>query len=274
MNQSFKKNLKGLLKKYEIKSSKKLGQHFLIDKKAIQKIIKAGNIKQSETVLEIGPGPGILTTELTKLAKKVIAVEKDEKMCKMLKKEFEGIHNLKIIEEDILKLNLNILEKNYKVIANIPYYITSCLIRKLLEEKNRPKEIILTIQKEVAQRICSKPPKMNLLAVSVQFYATAEIISYISKKSFWPIPKVDSAIIKIIPFKSNSQKEKDNFFKIVRAGFSQPRKQLLNNLYKGLKLNSKKDVEQLLLKEGICPKRRAETLIIEEWIKLAKLWKT
>jgi len=152
------------------------------------------------------------------------------------------------------------------VVANIPYYLTSPLIRKFLEEKNPPQEMVLMLQKEVAQRICSKPPDMNLLAVSVQFYAEPKIISYVSKNCFWPAPKIDSAIIKIIP-KIKKQIKNDLFFKVVKAGFSQPRKQLVNNLSKTLKLTKEQTIA-LLIKNNIKPNQRAETLSIEDWIKL------
>ena len=151
--------------------------------------------------------------------------------------------------------------------ANLPFYITAPVIRKFLESKNPPKEMVLIIQKEVAQRICAKPPKMSILAVSVQFHANVKIISYISKKSFRPSPKVDSAIIKITPYQKYKKVNSKQFFKIVKAGFSHPRKQLTNNLANGLKLNKQK-INNLLLKNGIKPKQRAETLFVNDWINL------
>ncbi|PIR72642.1 MAG: hypothetical protein COU42_00480 [Candidatus Nealsonbacteria bacterium CG10_big_fil_rev_8_21_14_0_10_36_24] len=157
------------------------------------------------------------------------------------------------------------------MVSNLPFYITAPIIRKFLEAKNSPKEMVLLVQKEVAQRICARPPDMNLLAISVQFYAKPEIISYVSKKSFWPIPKVDSAIIKIVPQKKYNV-NKDLFFKIVKAGFSQPRKQLANNLSKMLKLN-KQEISSLLLKNNIKPTLRAEALTIKDWILLTKVLK-
>ncbi|MFN3302081.1 MAG: 16S rRNA (adenine(1518)-N(6)/adenine(1519)-N(6))-dimethyltransferase RsmA, partial [Patescibacteria group bacterium] len=167
--------------------------------------IKSANLSKDDVVLEIGPGTGILTLELAKRAKKVIAVEKDEKMIEILKDVLKnsGIQNVQIIKGDILKLLTSHfqLPTSFKVVGNIPYYLTSRLLRNLLELKKKPKLIVLMVQKEVAQRICAKPPKMNLLAVSVQFYGKPEIVSYVSKKSFWPRPKVDSAIIKISEIK-------------------------------------------------------------------------
>jgi 16S rRNA (adenine1518-N6/adenine1519-N6)-dimethyltransferase len=158
-------------------------------------------------------------------------------------------------------------------VANIPYYLTSHLIRKFLELERKPKLIVLMVQKEVAQRICAKPPKMNLLAVSVQFYAKPEIISFVSKNCFWPRPKVDSAITKISNIKKQKATNNEKlFFEIVRAGFSHPRKQLINNLSKKLG-RKKEEIKKLLSQLGISPKKRAEELSIEDWMKLTKLIK-
>jgi 16S rRNA (adenine1518-N6/adenine1519-N6)-dimethyltransferase len=264
------KNIKELLAKYNAKPSKGLGQNFLIDKNIFQKIIDAGNLKPDDIVLEVGPGIGNLTLKLAEKVKKVIAVEKDKLMIEILKETVASHKNIEVVNADILKHSL---PKNYKVVANIPYYLTSPLIRKLLEDKNPPLEIVLMIQKEVAQRICAKPPKMNLLASSVQFYARAEIISYVSKNCFWPSPKVDSAIIKIVP-ENKFDVAPDLFFKVVKAGFSQPRKQLVNNLtilknLNGVKLD-KYSVAAWLLKNNLQPNARAQTLTINDWINLAK----
>ena len=191
------KNIKEILAKYETKASKGLGQNFLIDKNILNKILEAADLKSDDTVLEVGPGLGTLTQELAKKAKRVIAVEKDETMIEILKETLAEYKNVEVINEDILKYDLQIAD--YKLVANIPYYLTSPLIRKFLESKNPPKEIVLMMQKEVAQRICAKPGDMSLLAVSVQFYADAKIISIVSKNCFYPAPKIDSAIIKITP---------------------------------------------------------------------------
>ncbi len=272
MNLFLKKEIKNLLKEYNIRPSKKLGQNFLIDKGAIKKIIEAAELKTKEIVLEIGPGVGTLTQEIAKKTKKVIAVEKDSKMLEILEKTLKNFNNIKIIQKDILGFQVSSFKfQEYKVVANLPFYLTGPIIRKFLETETLPKEMILVVQKEVAQRICAKPPRMSVLAVSVQIYAIPKIISYISKKSFWPQPKVDSAIIKIIPknaeFLSQPNIKIQYFFKIVKAGFSQPRKQLANNLSKELKIDKKK-TEQWLLKNKIIPSQRAETLTVEDWLKL------
>ncbi len=269
------KTLKELLSKYETRPSKGLGQNFLIDKKVLKRIIESADIKPNDIILEVGPGAGTLTQELARKAKKVIAVEKDRTMIEILKETLKDFNNVEVVQGDILKLNLEHYTLNpYKIIANIPYYLTSPLIRKFLEEKNQPQEMILMLQKEVAQRICAKPPQMSLLAVSVQFYAEPKIISYVSKNCFWPPPKVDSAIIKIKP-QINTEKKQidaDLFFKIVKAGFSQPRKQLAGNLSKILKIDKEKTTAWLL-KNNIKPNQRAETLNVEDWIRLAKTGK-
>ena len=271
------KVIKTLLRKYRIFPSKRFGQNFLVDKTILFKIIETACLKPKDIVLEIGPGIGTLTQEIAKIVKKLIAVEKDFKMVEILKETTKSFKNVKIIQADILKTyNLQLTTYNYKVVANLPYYIVSPVIRKFLEAPNPPKEMILMVQKEVAQRICARPPDMNLLAVSVQFYAKPKIISYVSKESFWPKPKVDSAIIRITPRQPAPYRNevsgagfREQFFKIVKAGFSQPRKQLVNNLSKMLKLD-KEIVKIWLLKNNIQPAQRAGTLSIGDWKNLVK----
>ena len=273
------KIIKELLGKYETRPSKGLGQNFLIDKKILEKIITAADINRppsalsgggGDTILEVGPGIGVLTQALAERGERVVAIEKDETMIEILKETVKDFKNIEVINADILKIDpadYKLANGKYKIVANIPYYLTSPLIRKFLEEKNRPTEIILMLQKEVAQRICSTPPDMSLLSVSVQFYAEPKIISYVSKNCFWPAPKIDSAIIKIVPENKYSVPT-DLFFKVVKAGFSQPRKQLAGNLSKTLEIEKKKTAEWLL-KNGIEPKQRAETLSIADWVNLA-----
>ncbi len=278
MNFALLRETKAFLKKYSTWPVKRLGQNFLIDKKVLNKIIEATGLKKNDIVLEIGSGTGILTQELARITKRVITVEKDPKMIGILKETLKKLENVEIIQGDILKINpitFNLKTKNYKIIANLPYYITSPVIRKFLERNEvRPCYMVLMVQKEVAQRICAKPPDMNLLAVSVQFYAKPEIISYVSKKSFWPIPKIDSAILRIAPLINADKKliNADLFFKIIKAGFSQPRKQILNNLSKSLKIDKEK-TKLWLLKNKIHSTQRAETLDVEDWIKLTKTYR-
>jgi len=271
MDLTSKKFIKNLLKKYNIYPSKILGQNFLISKEVLEKILDAANLKSKDVVLEIGPGIGTLTKELAKKVKQVIAIEKDSKMIKILKETLKDFKNVKIIQGDILKIeNCKLkIENLYKVVANLPYYITSPVLRKFLESDFKPKEMILMVQKEVAQRIVALAPDMNLLAISVQFFAKPEIISFVSKNCFWPKPKVDSAIIRLKVTGNRLEVDKDLFFKIARAGFAQPRKQLVNSLSNGLKLEKEK-VRNWLKENEIKPERRAETLDIKDWIKLTK----
>lgn len=265
--------IKELLVKYRAKPSKIMGQNFLIDRTTLKKIIEAGQLTQEDIIVEVGPGIGTLTKELAQKVKKVIAIEKDRTMVEILKETLKNYNNIEVVQGNALLNTTHKIPTRYKVIANIPYYLTSPLIRKFLEEKHQPETMVLMVQKEVAQRICSTPPHMSLLAVSVQFYAKAKIISYISNKCFWPSPKVDSAIINITP-KTNLEKvDNDLFFKIVKAGFSQPRKQLINNLSKFLNKDlpaqaGKNHIREWLLKNNINPQQRAETLSIQDWINL------
>ena len=270
--------IKELLKKYEARPSKGLGQNFLIDKNILQKIIVASEIKSTDTILEVGPGLGTLTKELAQRSGRVVAVEKDETMIEILK-ETTAIHkNIEVINADILTLNPKpYILTPYKIVANIPYYLTSPLIRKFLEFETPPQEMILMLQKEVAQRICAKQGSMSLLAVSVQFYADAKIAFYVPKTCFWPSPKVDSAIIKIMP-KEKPAIAPELFFSVVKAGFAHPRKQLVNNLttlksVDGVKSSNldeiKKQISSWLLNNNIKPSQRAETLSVSDWVKLA-----
>jgi len=269
-----------MFKKYHFQPSKRLGQHFLISQKALQKIIQTAEISKKDIVLEIGPGLGVLTQELAQRAKKVIAVEKDKRMVEILKDVLKDHRNTEIIHGDILDIirdspSDTVLESrtvseglSLKIVANIPYYLTSPLIRLFLELKNPPQEMILLIQKEVAQRICAKPPKMSLLAVAVQFYSQPKIISYVSKKSFWPQPKVDSAIIKIAQIKKLENINPEKFFRIVKAGFASPRKQLINNLSQKLNLDRGK-IKKALTQCHLDIQVRAENLSVEDWINLS-----
>lgn len=263
-------SLKGQMEKYELKPNKLLGQNFLVDKNALAKIVSTAELSKNDTVLEIGPGLGALTEKIGERAGKVIAVEKDKQLARILKEKFGSNKNIEVVEGDILKVLGELKIENYKVVANIPYYLTSRLIRLLLESPQPPREIILTIQKEVAERICAKPPKMTLLSAAVQFYAQPKIMAHISKNAFWPKPKVDSAVIKITPAISlKTKKQSEKFFKIIKAGFSAPRKQLLNNLSRGLKYERGK-LEKIMALLKIDPKQRAETLSINNWLKLSK----
>ena len=279
-----KNRIKAIFNQYGAYPSKGLGQNFLINKSVLKKIIKSADLTKKEVILEIGPGIGNLTRELAHKAKRIIAVEKDPKLVRILKETLEDFENIEIIQGDILKIQdakypkaipsgcygAGKIQDTYKIVANLPFYIVAPVIRKFLESEFPPKEMVLVVQKEVGQRICAKPPKMNLLAVSVQFYAEPEIISYVSKKSFWPQPKVDSAILKIIPRKSPTRPGLVNlFFRVVKAGFSQPRQMLINNLAKKLEIEKEK-IKEILKENNISPSQRPETLTIKNWRNLAR----
>lgn len=268
------KNIPG---SYNFKPNKLLGQNFLADKNILEKIISAAEISKNDTILEIGPGLGALTQRMGERAGKIIAIEKDKQLAQALKRKFEDKNNVEIIEGDILNFlkNSDLFKnseiKNYKIVANIPYYLTSHLIRLVLELPEPPKEIILMIQKEVALRICARPPKMSLLSTAVQFYAEPKILFRVSKSAFWPRPKVDSAVIKITPH-AGRKLDKNQiafFFKILHAGFSSPRKQLLNNLAAGLG-RKKEEMEKILEELELDFRRRPQTLDVDDWLKIAK----
>jgi len=268
-------NLKKQLKEHGIRPLKRLGQNFLINDKAADKFIEALQLSKEDIVVEVGSGTGFLTKKLSQRAKMVIAIEKDEKMAEISKENLGNLKNIKFIKGDVLKEADEEISRlsSYKLCGNIPYYITSALIRKFLECRKKPESMVLIIQKELAKRITASPPKMSMLAVSVQFYSKPKTITYVSKKNFWPSPKVDSAILRIADINSEiSESYRDSFFKLVKAGFSKTKKKILNNLLKVLKLN-KEEIKLQLVKNDMDPDRRAETLNIEEWKRLTKSFK-
>lgn len=270
MDLTLPENIRNLLKRHDARAQKRLGQHFLTDKTFLFKTIEAAELNSKDIALEIGPGIGSLTQELAKAAGRVVAVEKDRKMIEVLGETLAETQNVEIVQADALKFQMS---KPYKLVANLPYYITSPVIRKFLEAENPPELMVLMIQKEVAQRICARPPEMSLLTVAVQFYAKPQIVCHVPKSAFWPQPKVDSAIIKLqIGPTIESEVGREQFFKIVRTGFSQPRKQLINNFCTGFG-TSRQQAEAWLLENGIQPSQRAETLTVEDWIKLTKSFK-
>lgn len=270
-----KKTIKEELKRKGFTPNKRLSQNFLVVQGPVLQLLRAADLQKEDLVLEIGPGLGVLTKELAKHAKRVLAIEKDRGLARSLKEDFARLSNVEIIEGDILRLKVGHLEvklpSGYKVVANLPFSITGPVLRKFLGEPPRPRLLALLIQKEVAHRICAQPPDMSILALSVQFYAKPSIHSYVKSGAFWPRPKVDSAIIRIIPKTLSSEEEAlaSSFFAVVKAGFSQPRKQLQNNL--STKLGFSKDkIATLLDSVGIDPARRAETLSLEDWLTIAK----
>lgn len=265
-------NVSVLLKQYGLRPDRKLGQNFLQDDFALEAIAAAAEIQREDTILEIGPGLGSLTRHLAASAREVIAVELDPDLIPPLRAVTQPYGNVHIVQGDILKLSPGELvhKPNYLVVANIPYYITSAIIRHLLENEPQPRRIVLTIQKEVAERICAMPGDMSLLALSVQVYGQPRLVKRIPAGAFFPAPNVDSAVlcVDIYPAPRIQPELLDTFFKLTKAGFSQKRKTLRNSLSAGLRISSQQ-TESLLRTANIDPMRRAETLSIEEWQLLA-----
>ena len=268
-------NAAELLYQYGLHADKRLGQNFLQDAYALEKIAQVAEIRPTDTVLEIGPGLGSLTRYLAAAAQKVIAVELDNRLFPPLEAVLAPYQNIRLIQKDILDIEPNELidQGNYLVVANIPYYITSAVIRHLLESELKPRRIVLTIQKEVAERICAKPGDMSLLALSVQVYGQPRIAARIPAGAFFPAPKVDLSVlaVDIFPAPIVPEIHLDTFFQLVKAGFSQKRKQLRNSISAGMH-QSPTETENLLHAAGIDPQRRAETLSLEEWGILSRLY--
>jgi len=258
---------------------KSLGQNFLKDADIVRKIIASVNLKADETIVEIGPGEGALTEELGRNCKKVIALEIDKHLVEKLREKFQKKNNIEIIEGDVIEkkilrliANRKFEFKSYRVIANIPYYITSPIIRLFLEAEFPPEEMILMVQKEVAERIAAKPGQMSILTVSVRYYAEPEILFTVPRAAFCPVPEVDSAVLKISNFKFRPpDPERKKFFRLVRAGFCAKRKTLANNLSNSLHLD-KKNVEEKLSSLNFRPTVRAQELSVENWQKIVELF--
>lgn len=268
--------IKHIIHSYDIKPNKKLGQNFLTSSESVNKVVAVAELEPSDTVLEIGPGLGALTLAIANQVKKVIAVEKDKQLVHALGQilEAQDINNVEVIHGDILKTKYDKVGRSaYIVVANLPYNIAVAVVMKFLQSKHPPETMVVMLQKEVGQRTCSKPPNMSRLSVFSQFYAKCKIAGFINKHYFYPKPKVDSAIVKItdiqkvLPQKNYLAKTVKSFEKIVRAGFSQPRKQLANNLSKELKL-AKNKAKTWLEQNNIKSNQRAETLSIENWLNL------
>ena len=266
-----------LIRKYTIRPKKSLGQNFLIEPSGLRKVLSAAELQGDEQVLEIGAGLGSLTVLLAQNAREVIAIEIDQTLFPALQEAISQYKNVKTIHGDILDLDLtNLLsDEPFVVVANIPYYITSAIIRKLLEAQKRPTHMVLTIQKEVAERIIARDGKMSLLALSVQIYGKPELVATIPAGAFYPAPDVDSAVLKLSLYERAliEDANSDIFFKLATAGFSQKRKTLRNSLAAGLGISTQKS-EALLAKAQIQPTRRAETLYLQEWQQLLAAYLT
>ncbi|MBN1439908.1 MAG: ribosomal RNA small subunit methyltransferase A [Anaerolineales bacterium] len=268
-------DVRRLLRGAGLHPRKSLGQNFLVQEAALARVASAAEISPDDTVLEIGAGVGSLTRHFAAAARRVVAVEIDPALVVILKSVLAPFRNVAIVAGDILAQPLErivgrVEGGEFKVAANIPYYITSAVIRRLVESPFRPERIVLTVQQEVAERICAAPGKMSLLALSVQYYGKPSIRGRIHADMFYPVPDVDSAILRIDidGARRRSIEDADRLFRVARAGFSQKRKMLRNTLSAGLGIPLK-EIEWGLTEAGVDSKRRAETLAVEEWIRVA-----
>jgi 16S rRNA (adenine1518-N6/adenine1519-N6)-dimethyltransferase len=271
------------MKQFGLKARKGLGQHFLIDEPVLKLIGSAAELTPDDAIVEIGPGLGVLTRELARQASWVIAVEIDNKLATILRQALAPVNNVSIINGDILNIDpADLLTElagklptatgrpfKYKVVANLPYYITSPVLRHLLEARAMPEMMVIMVQKEVAETIAARPGQMSLLSVSVQLYGEPSIVGLVPARCFYPEPEVDSAILRIDVYRQPlvAIENTSAFFRLVRAGFHAARKQMGNSLALGLNL-PKAEVFSLLETSGIAPQRRAETLTLDEWIRL------
>ena len=264
-----------LLQKYQVQPKKSLGQNFLVDPNGLNKVLQAAKVSTEDTVLEIGAGLGSLTYLLAQQSRQVVAVELDHRLIAPLREALAGFTNVTICEGDMLKLSPDTLidAERYVVVANIPYYITSALIRHLLEADHKPTRMVLTVQQEVAERILARDGKMSLLALSVQVYGKPELKARIPAGCFYPPPEVDSAVLSIELYEEPivPSGSLDLFFKLAHAGFAQKRKTLRNTLATGMN-ESPAWAEKLLTAAGIDPQRRAETLSMQEWKQLVEAY--
>ncbi len=270
-------NDRQILELHSISPKKSLGQNFLHDPNTLHKIVTSAGLAPDSTVLEIGPGTGNLTEVLAHQAARVIAVELDDRLVPLLRHRFEHQPNVDVIHGDILTIDLADRLGTaadpvpYSVVANVPYYITSAILRHVFENMPRPQRLVLTMQREVAERLIATPGDMSLLAVSVQFYGQPQIVMQLSQAVFWPRPDVESAVVRIDVYDTPPVDVPDHrlFFRVVRAGFGQKRKQLRNALSSGLGI-TKPQADDLLAQAQIDPQRRAETLALDEWAALTR----
>lgn len=274
-----------LIRRYELDPKRSLGQNFLIDESHLARIAGAADLAPDDVVLEVGPGLGVLTRHLATRAGRVVAVELDDRLIPLLQERFADQPHVTFVHADILQVDPAALlgettaedprgpapPRPYKVVANLPYYITSAVLRHLLEADQPPELAVVMVQREVAQRIVAGPGEMSLLAVGVQFYAVPHIVHRVPAGAFHPRPKVESAVLRldVRPRPAVPDVDRDRFFDLVRAGFGQKRKQLRNSLSRGLG-QPKEQIEVHLEAAGIDPRRRAETLSLEEWGRLAR----
>ena len=263
----------GLLRQHGLTPKKGLGQNFLLDESALREIVELAEIPAGAEVLEVGAGLGNLTRYLALAAERVVAVELDKGLLPVLREVVKDTPQVEIVQGDILELNPAELmrQEGFLVVANIPYYITSALIRHLLEANLKPSRMVLTVQREVAERICAKPGEMSLLALSVQVYGKAKVAGRIPAGAFFPAPAVDSSVVRIDLYDEPAipADRLEDFFSLIRAGFGQRRKTLRNSLAAGMGWTTEQ-AAALLAQAGIDPKRRAETISMEEWGRIVR----
>lgn len=268
-NSSPSGNLERAVRLAGIRPKHGLGQNFLVDDASLDLVVAAAKLTSEDTVLEVGPGLGFLTAKLCNLAKQVTAVETDEQLAEILGQDPPA--NLTIVTGDIMDFNLSTLPPGYKVVANIPYYLTSKLLRALLESPHPPQVLSILVQKEVAERITAMPGQLSILALSVQYYAHAKIVGVVERHKFWPQPKVDSAVLAITRRpKPAFAADPVKLFRLIKAGFGERRKQLRNSLAGGLNMSTQA-VEALLAGSEIDATKRAQELDLIDWQRLYRV---
>ena len=252
------------------RSPKSLGQHFLADRRVLARILEAAGVSTEDTVVEVGPGRGILTRQLVERARRVIAVEIDPALAAALAPKLGNPPNLTVLEADARTADI-IPNRPYKLVANLPYYAANPIVRRFLEAERQPLRMVVMVQKEVAQTMTAPPGRMTLLSVAVRFYGSPRMVCSVPPRAFRPAPKVHSAVVSIDvnPEARKRVDDESRFFQLVRAGFAAPRKQLRNSLAQGLAVSGS-DASNLLTWTDIDPRRRPGTLTVEEWISLFK----
>jgi 16S rRNA (adenine1518-N6/adenine1519-N6)-dimethyltransferase len=263
--------LRHLLSRHHMRPNKSFGQNFLVSRAVLQQMVETAELEASDQVLEVGAGTGVLTRELARKARRVVAVELEENMLALLAKTTSDFSNIELVARNLLYLNPEEVfgHARYKLVANLPYYITAPTFRHFLESANPPGLLVVMVQYEVAQRIVAEPGDLSLLGVSVQFYGQPRIVARVPARAFYPAPKVDSAILRVEvhPQVPLTPRERDSFFRVVQAGFSERRKQLHNSLAHGLHRKDE-EIRGWLAAARIEASRRAETLSIDEWLRL------
>jgi len=271
-------DIKRLAKEVGVKASAQRGQNFLIDYDVLEDIVSASKINPTDRVLEVGPGFGMLTQRLLEYAGSVVSIELDEELFRYMEKKYGANEKLTLVRNDVMKIpNVEIASlfnsQDYRVVANIPYQITGKIVKKFVSDTGpKPKDMLMLVQKEVAERICAQPGKLSLLGISVQLYAKPEIVRKVQRTAFWPEPRVDSTLLYIGNIQEKSTypiQDMEGFWRLLRIGFSSPRKKLSHNLASGIDIQQR-DAEELLKDLGLSEKVRAQELSIDDWVGLSR----